>query len=461
MRFVDLLIMALRGLWRQKMRSALTVVGVAVGACALAFSVSLGLGLRHMIDEQHHKKAAFWQVDLFVPEFEPIPESEIPAEQINLPDGIDGERRARVRERLIRQHQARHPRRPASALGEERLAELAAIPDVIDVVAGLQLMATIRRGDQRTNQLVLAYPMRQLALAPRIVAGALPDSDDAEAVVVSESYLYDLGVRTDAELAAAIGTPMEITVGPSLPFIPPARGEFRIAAVFRDMTAPEREAQPSPWSPIARGEVFVPLNSGRRLWRKASGNQGTGYRSCTVHLRPGGDLRAVTKEIESMGLRPVSMLATYESVKMEVTLIAAGLNLFAMISVAVAALGIANTLATSVVERTREIGILKAVGATRTQVLAIFLVEGTVIGLIGGALGLLAAWLVTFPADGFVARLIHQQSMGNLKVQTVFLFPVWLPPATLVFATLVTTIAALLPARRAARMEPIAALRSL
>lgn len=460
--FVDLFIVSVRGLWRQRIRSALTILGVTVGACALAFSVSLGIGLRKMIDEQHHQKAEFWQVDLVVPEFEPIPESEIRPDQLMIPDGIAGERRERIRIRLLREFQTRNSRRMSKGLGDERLAELAAIPDVIDVVAGLQLQASIRHGARSTDRMVLVFPIRQLKIAPRIIVGSMPDSDDAEAVIVGESFLFDLGVRTDAELAAIIGTPLELTIGPSgIPFVPPTRSQFRVAAVFRDMNEDELRASPIGWSALNRAEVYLPAQTGRRFWQRMPGNQGAGYRGCTVYLRPGGDLRAVTKRIEDMGFRPMSMLTAYDSVKTEVTLIAAGLNLFAMISVLIAALGIANTLATSVVERTREIGILKAVGATRGQVLMIFLTEGTVIGLLGGALGLLAAWLITFPADGFVARLIDQVSMGRLKVKTVFEFPIWLGPSTLLFSVVVTTLAALLPARRAARMEPIAALRSL
>ncbi|WP_020470578.1 ABC transporter permease [Zavarzinella formosa] len=462
MRFTDHFVLAVRGLWRQKLRSALTVVGVAVGACALAFTISLGIGLRHMVDSQLKLRAEYWQVEVRAPEYDLVPEKDIPPEMIAVPAGINGPRRDRVREMLVREYQQLHPRRPANLLTDARLAELSAIPDVADVVAGIQIYSTLRWRDQSQDQMVVAFPVRRMNLASRLVAGELPADDNDEGIIVSEHFLFNLGVRTDAELAAAIGQPVGISVGRRLgPFMPRASGTYRLAAVFRAMTNEEQATLGRSWYPLNQADVFLPVGAGKRLWERAPGNQGAGYAGCTVYLQPGGDLRAVVARIEGAGFRTHSMLPQYDSEKMEVTLIAAGLNLFAMISVAVAALGIANTLATSVVERTREIGVLKAVGATRTQVLALFLAEGTVIGLLGGALGLAAAWGLTFPADRFVAHLINEQSHGHFTVSTVFEFPFWLPLTTIFFATGVTTLAALLPARRAARLEPIIALRSM
>lgn len=461
-RLFDLFDSAVRGLWRQKVRSALTVTGVAVGACALAFSVSLGLGLRHMIDEQHKKRADFWHVAVSPRDRHDVaPAAEIPPERIEPPAGVTGERRERVRAKLIEAYRNTHPRKASRPMTDVELAELAAIPDVVDVVAGVYFQATVRWKDQSRGRTVMAFPLRSLTVAPRVIAGAMPAADDADGVIVSENLLFDLGVRTDADLAAAVGQPLTLVLSPAFPFAPGVRDSVRIAAVFREMTADERARDESPWSLTSRSEVFLPAATGRRLWERLPGNTGEGYPGCTVHLRPGGDLRAVTTRIEAMGYQQNSMLRGYDSVKMEVTLIAAGLNLFAMISVAVAAIGITNTLATSVVERTREIGILKAVGATRAQVLALFLTEGTVIGLLGGAIGLGVAWGLTFPGDRFVAKLIEEQSQGRFKVETIFEFPLWLPFATVAFATVVTTLAAFFPARRAAGMQPIEALRSM
>jgi putative ABC transport system permease protein len=175
---------------------------------------------------------------------------------------------------------------------------------------------------------------------------------------------------------------------------------------------------------------------------------------------PGADLPAALARVEGMGFQTFSGVEWYSAARREVTAIAAGLNVFALVALFVAGLGITNTLVTSVVERTREIGVLKAVGATGRQVRGLFLAEGALIGAAGAVLGLAAARLLAGPCDGLVRRLVQEQSRGEkLLTASVFEFPVWLSAGAVGFAVLATTLAAYYPARRAARIEPVEALR--
>ena len=91
--------------------------------------------------------------------------------------------------------------------------------------------------------------------------------------------------------------------------------------------------------------------------------------------------------------------------------------------------------------------------------LALFLLEGALIGLIGGGLGLLLGWVLKFPGDELGLAQMATQTPPEAMPQTLFAYPWWLvlgPPA---FAVTITTLAAWLPARRAARVEPVVALR--
>jgi putative ABC transport system permease protein len=112
----------------------------------------------------------------------------------------------------------------------------------------------------------------------------------------------------------------------------------------------------------------------------------------------------------------------------------------------------------SVLERTREIGIFKAVGAGDGHVQLIFLIEGALIGVVGGVLGLLSAWVFSFPVDAWSRSLISRDLKFDLQ-ESLFVFPPWLTVGVVLFATLVTTLAAVYPARRAARVAPLQALR--
>src|SRR5262252_3602327 len=101
---LQLLKFAVGGLWRQKTRTALTLVGVTVGTCALTFSLALGLGLREFIETEFKGRDDFWRVVVRVDE-PPPDESTIPPEKIEVKGKMSAERRARIREALVDRYQ--------------------------------------------------------------------------------------------------------------------------------------------------------------------------------------------------------------------------------------------------------------------------------------------------------------------------------------------------------------------
>jgi putative ABC transport system permease protein len=137
-----------------------------------------------------------------------------------------------------------------------------------------------------------------------------------------------------------------------------------------------------------------------------------------------------------------SVLATFNSILKALTAALAGI---AAISLGVAGLGIMNVMLVSVTERTREIGLLKAVGVTHRQVIAVFLVEATTLAIAGGLLGL---------AAGLGAGHVLQQFYPEFPFQP----PAWAIPAALGVSCSVGLLFGILPARNAARLDPVAAL---
>jgi putative ABC transport system permease protein len=524
MNLVQAVRFALGGLWRQKVRTGLTLVGVAVGTAALAFSLALGIGLRAFIDREFHERDAFWRVSVRVAEPPPDPDR-VPAEKVTVAGDVAPDRRARLREALARRYLRDEARTPPRPLDKAALDAVAALPDVTEVRVIRSAAGRAWVADRSAPALVAAGRLDRLA--PRLIAGGLP-ADDSGALL-SELALYDLGVRDDAALTRAVGTPVQVDVGgfgnaPPLAlaralagWIPtddlsraqagalgrlavalpksldrldlspadraalrdlldrkpdPARagragggqvatGAYRVAGVVRLVTEAERKkADPLAGWELFEGDVFLTPAAGEALVDQLPWARASGVSSADVRVRPGGDLPGVVAAVEEMGFGTYSGLRWYAAAKREVTLIAGGLNLFALIGLLVAAVGITNTLVTSVVERTREIGVLKAVGATRGQVTGLFLAEGAAIGLTGGLLGVAAALAISVPADGYVRGLIQGQMNGEeMRSTTIFEFPWWLLAGGVAFAVLVTTLAALYPARRAARIDPILALK--
>jgi len=133
------------------------------------------------------------------------------------------------------------------------------------------------------------------------------------------------------------------------------------------------------------------------------------------------------------------------------------LIVFGSISALVASIGIINTMIMSIYEQTREIGIIKAIGASNTQVLVIFLIQSGLIGLIGGVIGLSISFLMMSVSDPFIVEVLKEQ--GFTAVDKFFYFQ----PLNALYITLgsilVGVLAGIYPAMKAARLDPVKALR--
>ena len=153
-----------------------------------------------------------------------------------------------------------------------------------------------------------------------------------------------------------------------------------------------------------------------------------------------------------------SIVERIEQERLTYLLIFGGMTCVAAVALLVSSLGIANTMLMSVLERRREIGIMKAVGAANWHLQTVYVIEGGLIGLIGGLLGLALAWLLSFPGDAWVREMVRRDMKMDLS-GSIFAFPGWIGVTVLVFTVGVTIVAALYPARHAAQVDPVSALR--
>ena len=126
------------------------------------------------------------------------------------------------------------------------------------------------------------------------------------------------------------------------------------------------------------------------------------------------------------------------------------------VALVVAALGIINTLLMTVLERHQEIGICKAIGASDGDLLVLFLTEAGILGLLGGLGGLLLGRIVSSILEIVINA--YARSQGVSEAVNIFSFPFWLLAGTTLFAVMVSVLAGVWPALRAARLDPIRAL---
>ena len=140
-------------------------------------------------------------------------------------------------------------------------------------------------------------------------------------------------------------------------------------------------------------------------------------------------------------------------------IINSSLALIGGIALLVASFGISNTMIMSIRERTREIGIMKAIGGSDSEIMRIFFIEASLIGLLGGAFGVIAGWGIDRVANVLANQWITRQAGQNFRLVEFFSIPWYLSGGAILFAVLISLIAAIYPALRAAKVDPIKALR--
>ena len=208
------------------------------------------------------------------------------------------------------------------------------------------------------------------------------------------------------------------------------------------------------------GDVMLPAASAESLFAGLPYRGVHGFGRAVITVDTDDNLKPVCDRLKAEGHHFFAIGLYLQTARKNALLIGFTMDFVALVALGVACLGIMNTMLTAVLERVKEIGIMKAVGAKDRHILMMFLFEGALIGLIGGWLGVLIGWAVSFPGDNVALKIIADQEPNMPKPETVFRYPVWLILGAPTFAVVLTTLAGLLPARRAARVEPVVALRS-
>lgn len=472
MTFPDMIALAFDNLRRTKLRTALTTLGVVIGIGALTSMVSFGTGMQRNITD------AFKQNDLFTSMF-------VTSRPIDLEKIASGEP----------EQMADMFKGPVASLTDSTLLALRDVDGVEIAFPEISFPVKLRMDGNQTTTVLRALPaaMRQFKPYDRPTFGSFFSDDSARSVVVSWDVLKDLkllvrdrkhpasispgdttqGLRT-AEADSVLGRPIDVV---SVVLDPSRIVGGSMFGLLRPAGLPTREVATTftiggiikRSSPFAaeeiRGGLLAPLRSAEAIPRLGFSSvldllggkveQGS-YSTIYVRVKRIADTEGVREKIEKMGLHVFSFADQLKEIRRGFLIVDSILGAIGTIALVVAALGIANTMVMSILERTREIGIMKAIGGSEGEIKMIFFVEAAVIGAAGALLGLILGWAVTRAANLVVnAKLLPE---GEAPVN-LFYFPVWLILGAIGFAILVSLAAGLYPAVRAARIDPVEALR--
>ncbi len=225
------------------------------------------------------------------------------------------------------------------------------------------------------------------------------------------------------------------------------------------------------FSPFGNANFFLPLEQAKRL-REANlspmermGEALTGqaeqesYRAAELRVSDPSRIKPLTAKLEQLGFRAFSVVSQLEEIERVFLIINSSLALIGGIALLVASFGISNTMIMSIRERTREIGIMKAIGGSDGEIMKIFFVEASLIGLLGGTFGVVAGWIVDRVANTLANQWIVRQTGQAMRHVEFFSIPWYLSGGAILFAVVISLVAAIYPASRAAKVDPIKALR--
>jgi putative ABC transport system permease protein len=457
----DLAELALRNLREALLRNSLTTLGVAVGVASLVAMLSLGVGLQELASKRLANSGLFDTV--------------LVTSRRNLRD--------------FNRSSADKSASPQKAqpLDDDARKAMAQLPNVVEVYPQIRFPTEVRYNGNPFSTVVAGVPASARGNgAYDGMQGNFFSSSTADEAILQIEFAKDLsdqpstligkelivryverqplapqsapadpptGKKADGSVAASPNDAMSEGFS-----IVPREKKLRIVGII--------ETEPAAgFGGFGNGRLFIPLDVATALRaaqvtdlrdavRTPSGKPT--YANLTVRAKSPSQVEAIESSIKNMGFSTFSLLDAAHNLRLFFTIFDLLLAIFGSLALAVATLGIINTLVMAILERRREIGILKALGAADLDVKQLFFVEAGVMGLLGGIFGVAMGWLIGRAVTWGTNLYLQRQ---NLPPAHVFSVPWWLVLGGIAFAVVVSLAAGLYPAARAARLNPVEALR--
>jgi putative ABC transport system permease protein len=438
MNFTDYLLTSFTNVRKNKLRSLLTILGVAIAIGALTSMLSFGIGLQKNINKSIHKNRMFTKVNVSSQDTLKINDS-----IIQVFEKIEG-----VEKAFIENH----------------------IPSKI----------IINENSSNTTIKTIPFSFKKYFSETAYLAGSFFDSDTINQIILADYFLRDLLQKSDSTInnkeidsisLNLIGEQIEIstlTIDPDI-----MSNIVSTMATIMSNKLPVRDSIITfTIQGIVKGSNInnritgayisqqvgntIPQMHFENIWDLMNQDDPSDLQAVSVYTKGIKETGNVQEAIKRLGYKASSMLDNMKDIKQMFIIMDSILGAIGIMALFISTLGLVNTLIMSIYERTKEIGILKSLGARDKLVRKLFLTEAGCIGFIGAIIGIPLGWTVTKIADVVLFRTLFIDVEEDI---VLFSFPWYLILGSIVFSVFFSIAAGLYPARRAAKIDPVQAIR--
>jgi len=463
MKLPDLAELAVRNLRESILRNSLTTIGISVGVASLVAMLALGIGLQQLAGRRLEKSGLF--------------------------DTVVVTSRRDLRSFSREQEQSGPSPAESPRLTETAREKFQQLPNVAEAYPDIRFITELRYEDKPHLTMVSGLPFSATNNeAFEGMQGRFFSSDTAAEVILQKTFAEELlgkkqNAADDSVNVAEIAKPLlgreltmryaERTATPDAAEPSSGRADETVAGAAYSVVSHEQkltivgvcDLDPDSMRGQARARLFIPLKLAQNLHvmqpsdLRDTTNLASGVRTYTtveVRVKSPKYVPAVEDAIKKMGFNTFSIVDATKNLRQFFAVLDLFLGIFGSLALAVASIGIVNTLVMAILERRREIGIMKAIGASDTDVRGLFFAEAGAMGIFGGALGVALGWtigrVINFGANVYLKR-------QHFPPEQIWSVPWWLVIGAIAFSIVVSLLSGLYPASRAAKLDPVQALR--
>lgn len=443
---IDIFSTALKNLWRKKLRTALTILGSLIGTFSIIIMLGLSMGITKTNNAMLESIGSIYNIEVY-PTGQGGWMSFMPEEENT------NKREVQVTDQIVQQI--------------ERMDYVEAVMPVVGVQAEIKYRKYSLWGNIIGIDFDLAETFEKKTESGRPLNSFPKNNIFLGSGVVSDVYDPQTGREIPSEkLGDLQGRHIELIFNSFSDVLPqdelvmeeeePISEKF----VVGDILA-------SSGNYMDDMDIILPIDTAIDLQKKAFSNDKEmmrklnrgEYEKAIVRVNDETKVAEVQERIKELGVNTNSMQDILEGMNQSNRVIQIILGGIGSIAFFVAAIGIANTMVMSIYERVKEIGIMKVIGATVSDIKTMFLAEAAFIGLIGGILGTLFALGLSSLINAIFLSSSDPEMMADFEIYITHI-PIWLIFVGIIFSTFVGIIAGYLPAVRATKISAIDAIRT-